>query len=272
MKSSFDLSFLFGSIMIECVKPAKGESFVYGHFAQFYDQLMTADYPAMAKYYLSVFARLEHAPKLLLDAACGTGQLTLALAARGIEVIGVDVSPEMLSVASQKAVEQGQNALFLCQDVTKLDLYGTVDGITCAMDSVNHLSGGDEVSAFFAKAALFLESGGLLLFDMNTVYKHRHVLGNHAFILEDEHVYCGWQNQYCEADDSVEITLDFFEHREDGYLRSSACFVERAYPLAQIEELLRQAGLAPAGVFDFGTFDPPKDDSERVLVAAKKIR
>ena len=242
----------------------------YGIFAAYYDALMEMDYSALAEYYLSVFRHFGHEPKCLLDAACGTGSLTLEFAERGIDVIGVDGSPEMLSVAVNKAQKAQSEILFLCQPLTVLDLYGTVDSAVCSMDSVNHLESGRQVTAFFKRAALFLEDNGLFVFDANTIYKHACVLGNNAFVSETGKLYCVWQNAYDPDGHSVEITLDFFERDGDVYIRGGEDFSERAYSVPQLEQMLDAAGFDVCGVFDFMTLQPPRETSERVVIAARK--
>jgi len=247
----------------------------YGSFAAYYDRLMEMDYSALAEYYLSVFRHFGHEPKLMLDAACGTGSLALEFSGRGVDVIGVDGSPEMLSVAVQKAQKSqnsDKNILFLCQQLTDLDLYGTVDSVVCSMDSVNHLEDGEQAAGFFKRAALFLENNGIFVFDANTIYKHKEVLGGNTFVSETGDLYCVWQNAYDPAGHCVDITLDFFERAGNAYIRSGEDFRERAYDIPQLEQMLSGAGFDVCGIFDFMTLRPPVDTSERIVVAARKKR
>ena len=126
----------------------------YGLFSSFYDRLMSdMDYEGRAAYLLSLFARFrpEKPPDTLLDLACGSGGLSLPLAARGIDVIGVDGSDEMLARAREKADQAGMSLLLLCQDMRELDLYGTVDGAVCVLDSLNHLCRTDDLAEAFRR-------------------------------------------------------------------------------------------------------------------------
>ncbi len=245
----------------------------YSCFAAYYDALTkNVDYPHRADYFLELFARVEHAPGLLLDLACGTGSLTLELAARGVDVFGADASAEMLSVAQQKAAEAGKSILFLCQPMQRLNLFGTVDTVICALDSINHLTGEKQVQAAFSRVSLFLNPGGYFLFDVNTIYKHREVLGNNAFIYEQENLFCAWQNSYVEKGHRVDIKLDFFARGEDGlYARREESFCEHAYEEAHLDRMLLEAGLEIVGKYDDLSFQPPTETSERMIYLARKV-
>ncbi|EJF39867.1 methyltransferase domain protein [Clostridium sp. MSTE9] len=243
----------------------------YSTFAQYYDELtQNVDYAERAEYFCGLLNSLRHPADLVLDLACGTGSLTLQLKKRGLDVYGADASYEMLSVAQQKAAEAEQEILFLCQPMQKLDLYGTVDTVICALDSINHLTSERDVLAAFRRVSLFLNPGGYFLFDMNTLYKHREVLANHIFLYDTDHVYCVWQNHYEEKTDRVGIHLDFFGKEGALYRRSSEHFYERAYSIEKIGELLHTAGLTLTACYDDCSMEPPRPDSERVVVVARK--
>ena len=245
----------------------------YTAFADYYDALTrNVEYEKRADYLCRLWDSLGHDPGITLDLACGTGSLTLALAQRGIDVYGVDGSPEMLSVAQQKAVNAGRSLLFLCQKMQSLDLYGTVNTVVCALDSINHLTEEAQVQVAFDRVSLFLEPGGYFIFDLNTVYKHRNVLGNETFVYDTEEVYCVWQNRYDPADgkELVEISLDFFERNGEAYFRSSEQFYERAYPTEHIREMLEQAGLKLEHCYGDLTMEPPTQDCQRMVLIARK--
>ena len=127
----------------------------YTCFAAYYDALTgNVDYPARAAYLLDLFERYSpRPPQLLLDLACGTGSMACEFARRGIEVIGADDSVEMLTVAREKAMEQGLDVLFLCQSMQELDLYGTVDSAVCTLDSLNHITDPREVKKALSRVS-----------------------------------------------------------------------------------------------------------------------
>ncbi len=241
----------------------------YGAFADFYDRLTeNISYPDRAAYYDRICQKHGGKRGLLLDLACGTGQLSVLWQDMGYEVIGVDASPEMLAKAVQRKGDR--DILFLCQSMEELDLYGTVSAVFCAQDSLNHLTEPDALQRALTRAALFLEPGGLFLFDVNTLYKHKEVLGNKTFVYDCDDLYCVWQNELL-PDGLVQIDLDLFSRGEDGlYLRQEESFCERAYPDAVWREMLRKAGCTVEAVYHADTETPPRPDSERVLYAAKR--
>ena len=242
----------------------------YSVFAQYYDELTAnVEYAKRADYLLELMKHLGHTPGLCLDLACGTGSLTLELYRRGLDIYGIDGSVEMLSEARMKCAEAGADILFLCQKMQSIDLYGTVDTVFCTLDSLNHLKNGEELEKVFSKVSFFMDPGGYFLFDMNTLYKHREVLGNETFVYETEDVYCVWQNR-CHKDGKVDIQLDFFQPENGMYARSTERFSEQAYPVEEVLERLGRAGFGEVRVFDEMTFDPPRNESQRLIFAAKK--
>lgn len=241
----------------------------YSAFARFYDELTeNVDYSAIAQRYAQL-ARKYGKFGLAADLGCGTGGLTSALADLGAEVIGVDISVDMLSVAFSKT--EGKKIQFVRQDITKLDLGGCVDLIVSSLDCLNHLTNFAQVGKVFDRSASFLESGGLLIFDMNTIKKHRKILADNCFVFETDKVFCCWQNFYEQKDESVEIQLDFFEKRSGGaYSRYSESFVERAYPIEDVKNRLKSAGFEIIGVFDGLTEKNADESCERALFCAVK--
>lgn len=245
----------------------------YGVFSEFYDALTAnVSYDTVSQVLSSLLTRYGKSRGLLLDLACGTGSVSVRLAKKGYEVIGVDLSPEMLSEAQNKAYSAGQNILFLCQDMTALDLYGTVDAAVCTLDGLCHLPDEESLQAALGKVSLFMNPGGVFLFDVNSVYKHRAVLGNNTFVYDTDDVYCVWQNTLLPDGVTVQMDLDFFEPVSDegDYVRQSERFTERAYPRETLEAMLKKTGFTVLDVFDGYSGKPAHDTSERLLFAVRK--
>ncbi len=97
-----------------------------------------------------------------MDLACGTGSsLSEALARLDYDVVGVDLSDQMLEEAMDKRYESGLNIQYLMQDMTELDLYGAVDAVVCVLDSINHLENEEAVRKTFECVSKFTCDGGL---------------------------------------------------------------------------------------------------------------
>lgn len=241
----------------------------YTAFAEFYDSLTeNIDYGEIAGYYDRLNEKFVGTKGILLDLACGTGSLSVLFSRMGYDVIGVDISEEMLSVAVSK---EHDGIEYLCQSMTELDMFGTIDGTVCSLDSINHLENIDEVRKTFEKVSLFSNKGALFMFDVNTLYKHEKILGDNTFVYDMEGVYCVWQNEYA-GEGRTEIYLDFFaEVKESGmYERYSDDFAETAYPRELIVDMLTDAGFEVCACYEYLTEDEPTAESEKLTFVARK--
>lgn len=243
---------------------------MYSEFAYFYDELtQNVDYQSRTDYIYSLFKKFDRVPTLMLDLACGTGEFSNRFANKGISVIGVDVSYDMLSVAREKSSEQQNDILYLCQNATELDLYGTVDGAICCLDSLNHITDYSAFCKAVSRVSLFLEKDRLFIFDLNTEYKHSKILGNNTFVIDAENVYCVWQNDYT-GNGTVKINLDFFVPDGDVYRRTGESFSERAYNYKQVENAIKNAGLKIEAIYEEMSQNKPCETSQRVVYVTRK--
>ena len=243
----------------------------YDDFSRFYDRLTdNVEYEKRADYFCRLLSMCGINEGILLDLGCGTGSMSLIMAEKGFDVIGVDSSIGMLNAAQQKMFESGRHMLLLNQKMQEIDLYGTVDCAICVLDGINHLPDETDVRAAFAKVSLFMNEGGAFAFDVNTIYKHKNILADNAFIYDNDDFFCAWQNSFNPEDNSVDIALDFFEEEDGVYYRCGESFTEKAYELSDISEWLEEAGFEVVGIFDDMTTDEVKPDSERAVFLAKK--
>ena len=259
----------------------------YEAIAHVYDKLNAEiDYSAWADFVQTCFDRfLPQRPTLVLDLACGTGSMTLELAKRGYDMIGIDGSADMLSEAFTRAAEL-PSILWLQQDMRAFELYGTVGAVTCCLDSLNYLLSTDDLTRAFACVHNYLDPDGLFLFDMNTPYKFTHVYADNAYVLEDElvydegtedeervPVYCGWQNTYHPDSRICDFDLTLFEEMPDGsYHREDEHQQERCYELEEIKSALTAARLELLGVWSDFSFSTPTDTTERWYFAARAVK
>lgn len=244
----------------------------YNSFASVYDELtVNVDYKERATYIMKILDCYGIKDGLLLDLACGTGSLSLEFAKNGFDVIGTDASFDMLNEAQNKAYESGQNILFLCQKMQETDLYGTVRAVVCSLDSLNHLNDVSEVRETFLKLKNFVDDGGIMIFDVNTLYKHREILGNNTFVYDEKRVYCVWQNSLAGDGITVGINLDFFvKESDDNYTRFSENFKEKFYSDEEITEAAQNAGFKVLKKYAEGTFEEPKDDTQRIYYVFRR--
>lgn len=245
---------------------------MYNYFAEVYDELMCdVDYKKRTAYLTKLFKKYSTMPTLLLDVACGTGAFSNEFAKSGVEVIGVDMSEDMLAIARENSAALGTDVLFLCQKAEELDLYGTVDGAVCCLDSLNHITDYKTLCEAISKVSLFLEKDKLFIFDVNTEYKHKEILANNTFIIEKEDVFCTWQNEYDAKNRTTDIVLDFFVRDGELYNRYSEEFSERAYTNEELKNAIQNAGLEIVGIFDDMTELPLNDKSERAIFVTRKL-
>ena len=238
----------------------------YELLSSFYDEFVNADYAAMARLYEQLWARFRFAPELVLDLGCGTGNL-LPYLEKGRQVIGVDVSPEMLAIAREKASPQ---TLLLCQDMTQLDLYGTIDAVVCELDCINALPEEDAVRQTFERVNLFLSRGGLFIFDVNAPKKFETVLDGRAFVYESEDVFLVWESEYDKEKAACDFLLTFFLRREDGsYAREEERMTQRVYSKERLLQLMEESGLEPLTVCN-GAGEEPEEEELRLFFVARK--
>ncbi len=243
----------------------------YGVFAQFYDLFTkNVDYAAYAGRVDDIVTSLGLKRGSLVDLGCGTASLDIELAKLGYDVTGIDISCDMLTAAYSKVCASGAAVRLVNQDMTRFSLPGKADVILSSLDGLNHLDSMEEIKKTFARVKKYLVGSGAFIFDMNTVYKHKNVLADNAFIFDSDEAYLGWQNDLCGDGSSVIITLDFFIPEGDGYIRATEQFTERAYPVEDVLSALAECGLETVGIYDGLSREQISDSTQRVLFVAKK--
>lgn len=239
-------------------------------FSAVYDKLQDADYDRFAEYYGQVFSKFGKNVSLVLDLGCGTGSVTVRLAKYGYDMIGIDLSCEMLDIAREKAEKEKKDILFLNQDMTDFELYGTVDAIVSSLDSVNYITEDGGVLQMFKLCKNYLNPDGILVFDINSEHKLKNILGNNTFVYDEDGVFYVWQNFYDENSRLCDFELNFFIEKDGEYKRFDEYQQERAYSVCEIKDYARSAGLEILGIYDGLTFSEPNEESERLVFVMKK--
>jgi cyclopropane fatty-acyl-phospholipid synthase-like methyltransferase len=244
----------------------------YNTFAQVYDQFMSnVPYEEWVDYILEIISKYNIDTKLILDLGCGTGNITQILASKGYDMIGVDNSYEMLSIAKDKARDAKLDILYLLQDMREFELYGTVDCIVSVCDSMNYILEESDLLQVFKLVNNYLDPKGLFIFDLNTEYKYNNILGDNTFAETYDNSSYIWENYYYEEEgiNEYELTL-FIKDKEDTYKRYCETHYQKKYDLDKIKELLEEAGLEYIDAFDAFTFNKPENVSDRVYIIARE--
>ncbi len=241
----------------------------YGEFAYIYDALTDdVEYEKRAKYIKTLIQRhRSEKSTLLCDLGCGTGSMCRLLSGYGFDVIGIDNSDAMLSVAAEKNTDG--KVLYLCQDMTDFELYGTVDVCTCLLDSINYVTDLAELDRMFALVNNYLNPGGMFIFDVNTEHKFRDILGNNTYVYEKDNIFYTWENFY--EDGILDFYLNFFIEQDGVYRRASEHHVQRYHCAELLKRLCVENGLTVEAVYDDLTQNLPSSDSERVFFVVKKL-
>lgn len=237
----------------------------YGPLAFWYDRLtLDIPYEAFADFYEKEFSADGGEFKILLDLCCGTGTLTWLLAERGYEMIAADASPDMLMQAASKAAEVSVPPLFLCQDASALDLYGTVDAAVCSLDGMNYIPE-SELPEVFHRLHLFVRPGGLLIFDIKTPEWFKSVDGS-VSVDETEDMLCLWRAEFDTEENAICYGMDIFSKSGSLWRRDSEEHIEYAHSPERLAELLEIAGFENVRL----CCDCPQSDGGRLFITAKR--
>jgi SAM-dependent methyltransferase len=244
---------------------------IYGVFAFYYDRLMyDVDYSGWADYIVSIFKKFGREPKLIADLGCGTGSFCLEMERRGYDMIGIDSSAEMLSCAKQKALQAGSEILFLNQDITEFELYGTVDAITCLMDSLNYVTYKNDLKRMLKWVHNYLNPGGLFVFDINSPYKFENILASNVFYETSEDVSYIWQNSFDKRSGVCRFDLTFFVKEGGLYRRFDEVHFERCYAADELVKMLEQAKMKVLGIYPAFGFGKPGPKCDRMFFVCGK--
>ena len=242
----------------------------YENLAASYDRLTNdVDYEATVDFYWQILAREGLSPRTAVDLACGTGSVALLLVKKGLQVIGVDLSEDMLCQANQKAQEQDLQVMFLQQPLQRLRLARGVDLAVCALDSMDYITNPEDCREAIARVYRVLNPGGCFIFDVNTPEKLRAMDGQ-VFLDEDDDVYCVWRGEFEEETNVCSYAMDLFQRRGDVWVRSFEEHREYAYSAQQLIGYLRQAGFTAIEVYADRRFEAPQPGEQRIYIKARK--
>jgi len=242
----------------------------YTALARVYDALMyDVDYKEWAAYIASLLKENGVEPGAdVLDAACGTGTLSLLLYRAGFGLTALDLSEDMLNAAARKFRESGADIPLVRQDMRHICLHKKCAAVVCTCDGVNYLPGKKDTAAFFKSAYGALKEDGILLFDVSTEYKLSRVIADNVFCDEAEDMAYIWKNTFKARKSVMELTL--FLREGDVFRRYSEIHTQRVYPLEELREALYAAGFGAVNIYAFPTKDKTAEATERAQFVARK--
>ena len=245
----------------------------YTGFAAVYDTFMdNIPYEEWSEYLVGLLREYGVEDGLVLDMGCGTGSMTELLAGAGYDMIGIDNSEDMLELAMEKREESGHDILYLLQDMREFELYGTVRAVVSICDSINYITEESDLLETFRLVNNYLDPKGVFIFDFNTVYKYRELLGDTTIAEDREDCSFIWDNYYYEEEQVNEYELSLFIREEQSGLfrKYQETHQQKAYDLETMKRLLTQAGLEYITAYDAFTKDAPTEESERIYVIARE--
>ena len=244
----------------------------YTSFAEVYDTFMdNVPYEEWADYLEERLKEYGVKDGLVLELGCGTGSMTELLAEKGYDMIGVDNSEDMLEIAMEKRIESGHDILYLLQNMQEFELYGTVKAVVSVCDSVNYITEKAELEEVFRLVNNYLDPQGIFIFDFNTEYKYREILGNQVIAEDREECSFIWENYYDHTSmiNEYELTL-FVQEEDDLYRKYQESHFQKAYTLRDIRSMIEASGLKFVTAYDAYTQKSPMHNSERITVIARE--
>ena len=259
------------------IKGGQQEQKQFGVLAEYYDLLNHGvNYKKVANYIENVFELYNLKPDIILDLACGTGNLTLELDKRGYDMIGLDLSYEMLSVASRKkrSGRGKSNIIWVNQDMTDFELYGTVDAVVCSFDSLNYILTEEDLSKCFGLVYNYLNYGGVFIFDVNSKYKFEEIYGRNDFILENKNVFCAWRNYYNKKTKICDFDMTVFIKSKDNerqYIRFDEFQREKYHSNELLLGLLKSLNFTDINIFYDFDINSVEDDKYKKYKEKERV-
>lgn len=228
---------------------------------------------------------------ILVDLGCGTGKLTELLSSRGYDMIGIDLSEDMLAIARQRQIKAGSNTLYTMQDMRDFELYGAAGAMVSAGDSINYLLKEEDLEAMFRCVERGLLPGGVFVFDFKTIHLYRDVIGDRTIAEDREDCAFIWENDYDPDTCINEYDLTLFVSKEglevfpddypcpydDPWKKDGALFrrfrethFQRGYLPEQFRRAADSAGLTWITALDIETGEEITDTTERAMAVVRK--
>ncbi|MCE5324765.1 class I SAM-dependent methyltransferase [bacterium] len=242
----------------------------FKQIAAYYDDLMAGvPYNLWVNYIEDILSRIEYRPKSVLDAACGTGNVSEILVDRGYKVVGADIAPDMIEVARSKP----SGIEYFVQDMAELDLDGRKFDLAISLfDSLNYITDPSHLAHAIKRVGEHLVDGGVFIFDVNTEYALAHHFFDQANIASNHYPHYVWNSIYDHAGRICTVNMTF-EVMENGEKRQfKEVHIQRAHSLEELSMMLSDAGFDVIDIFHAYKFRKPTRRSDRVFYVARRVR
>jgi predicted TPR repeat methyltransferase len=242
----------------------------YTGFASVYDMYMdNIPYDDWANNIETLFKKYDMPMEIVCDLGCGTGQMTRRLKAKGYDMIGIDISYDMLMEAM--TAEDSQGILYLCQDMREFELYGTVGAVVSVCDSINYLTNQSDLLTVMKLVNNYLDPKGLFIFDVKTEHYFKK-LGTNTIAENREEGSFIWENDYNEDTKDNYYFLTIYEENEEGtFDRYEEEHLQHAFSIEEIKDAIAKSGLQFLEVLDVNTMSTPTEDSDRLYFIAREV-
>ena len=242
----------------------------YGGFALVYDEFMdNVDYHQWCDYAAKLLTKYGAKDGTLVEIGCGTGTGTMLLHEKGYNMIGIDLSQEMLEIAESKKEEE--DIVYVLQDATNLQLPYAVPAMVSIGDSMNYITSVPDLESVFACVSENLKKGGVFIFDLKTIHFFRDILAENTYAENREDSAFIWDNYYDEKERNNEYELAVFVKNEDGtFDRFEEQHYQHGFTIDEVTGAVNKAGLTVKNVYNAFTKDMPDDKSERLYFVIEK--
>lgn len=240
----------------------------YETFAFVYDEVMDT---SLYQRWLDFSIAHLQGKKEVLELACGTGALAVAFAKEGFNVTALDLSEEMLMIASERAQENEVNVQFVLGDMLDLAEVGSYEAVTCFSDSICYMQDEMQVQEVFDGVYQLLETDGIFIFDVHSTYQMDEVFPNYSYHYQTDDFAFLWDSYKGEEEHSVEHFLTFFVKNEEGlFIREDELHQEKTYPLAAYQMMLENAGFQKVETYADFIDSEPNEKSRRWFFVCQK--